>query len=175
MKKTHASFGLVLIVTLPVFGQHHQQPLVTFESPTVCHGDHGSWRWSAKTDTERPPDTIAPDHHVKPSDIAAWDDPDHEIKSRTPRFDREKEWFAMTGRVAQVKAEEDGDLHVELRDADNPHGVRVVVEVPLDHHGGKTPWNSIRETFFAWNDQTFPFDTRTGHRLLPPNTPWSES
>jgi hypothetical protein len=30
------------------------------------------------------------------------------------------------------KAEEDGDLHIELRDADNPHGVRVVVEVPLD-------------------------------------------
>jgi hypothetical protein len=64
-----------------------------------------------------------------------------------------------------VKAEEDGDLHIELRDADNPHGVRVVVEVPLDHHGGKTPWNGIRETVFRWSDQTFPFETRTGHRL----------
>ena len=41
----------------------------------------------------------------------------------------------MTGRVAHVKAEEDGDLHIELRDA------------------------------FGWSDQTFPFDTRTGHRL----------
>jgi hypothetical protein len=28
----------------------------------------------------------------------------------------------VTGQVAQVKAEEDGDLHIELRDADNPHG-----------------------------------------------------
>src|SRR5262249_32724332 len=64
-----------------------------------------------------------------------------------------------------VKAEEDGDLHIELRDADNPHGVRVVVEVPLDHHGGKTPWNGIRETVFGWGDQKFPFDTRTGHKL----------
>jgi len=36
-------------------------------------------------------------------------------------------------RVAGVKAEEDGDLHIELRAEDNPHGVRVVVEVPLDH------------------------------------------
>ena len=71
----------------------------------------------------------------------------------------------LTGRVAHVKAEEDGDLHIELRDADNPHGVRVVVEVPLDHHGGKTPWNAIRETVFGWSDQTFRFDTRTGHRL----------
>jgi len=55
-----------------------------------------------------------------------------EVKSRSPRFGREKEWFVVTGRVAQVKAEEDGDLHIELRDADNPHGVLVVVEVPLD-------------------------------------------
>jgi hypothetical protein len=73
--------------------------------------------------------------------------------------------LALTGRVTGVKAEEDGDLHIELRDADNPHGVRVVVEVPLDRHGGKTPWNGIRENVFGWSDQTFPFDTRTGHRL----------
>jgi hypothetical protein len=71
----------------------------------------------------------------------------------------------VTGRVAHVKAEEDGDLHIELRDADNPHGARVVVEVPLDHHGGTTPWNDTREKVFAWSDQAFPFETRTGHRL----------
>jgi hypothetical protein len=59
-------FGLVLIAALPSFGQHHQKPPVTFESPTVCRGDHGFWRWSAKTDTALPPDTIAPDHHIKP-------------------------------------------------------------------------------------------------------------
>jgi hypothetical protein len=105
------------------------------------------------------------DHHIKPSDIAAWDDPDREVTGHTQRLGREKEWFALIGRVAGVKAEEDGDLHIELRDADNPHGVRVVVEVPLDRHGGKTPWNPIRQTVFGWSDQTFPFDTRTGHRL----------
>jgi hypothetical protein len=71
----------------------------------------------------------------------------------------------VTGRVAHVKAEEDGDLHIELRDEDNPHGVRVVVEVPLDRHDGKTPWNAIRETVFGWSDQQFPFETRTCHRL----------
>jgi hypothetical protein len=159
-----APFGLLLISALTAFGQQHQ-PLVTFESPTVCHGAHGIWRWAAKTDTELPPATIAPDHHIKPSDIAAWDDPDREITGRSPRVGREREWFALTGQVAGVKAEEDGDLHIELRDPDNPHGVRVVVEVPLDRHGGKTPWNAIRETVFDWSDQTFPFDTRTGHRL----------
>jgi hypothetical protein len=116
MIKSRVSIGLLLTATLPAFGQHHHEPLVTFESPTVCRGDHGFWRWAAKTHTAAPPDTIAPDHHVKPSDIAAWDDPDREVKSRSPRFGREKEWFVLTGRVAQVKAEEDGDLHIELRD-----------------------------------------------------------
>jgi hypothetical protein len=153
MVKFRLPCGLLLIATLPAFGQ--QQPLVTFESPTVCLGAHGVWRWAAKNDTASPPDTITPDHHIKPSDIAAWDDLDREVKGRSPRFGREKEWFALTGRVAGVKAEEDGDLHIELRDADNPYGVRVVVEVPLDHHGGKTPWNPIRQTVFGWNDQKF--------------------
>jgi hypothetical protein len=74
---------------------------------------------------------------------------------------REREWFFVAGRVAGAKAEVDGDLHSELRDADKPHGVRVVVEVPLDRHGGKTPWNGIRETVFGWSDQKSPFDTRT--------------
>jgi hypothetical protein len=35
--KSPIPFGLLLVVTLPAFGQHHQ-PLVTFESPTVCQG-----------------------------------------------------------------------------------------------------------------------------------------
>jgi hypothetical protein len=41
----------------------------------------------------------------------------------------------------------------------------VVAEVPLDRHGGKMPWNGIRETVFGWSDQKFPFDTRRGHKL----------
>jgi hypothetical protein len=88
--KVLCSLSVLLLPASPALGQHHHQPLVTFDSPTVCHGEHGSWRWSTKTDTELPPDTIAQDHHIKPSDIAAWDDPDHDIKSRSPRFGREK-------------------------------------------------------------------------------------
>jgi hypothetical protein len=41
----------------------------------------------------------------------------------------------------------------------------VVVEVPLDHHGGKTPWNPIRQMVFGWSDQKSPFDTSIGHGL----------
>src|SRR5262249_48729712 len=98
-------FGLLLVAALPAFGQH-QQPLVTYESPMVCRGDHGFWRWAAKTDTASPPDTIAPDHHIKPSDIAAWDDPDREPQWHSPRFGREKEWFALTGYSARGPGED---------------------------------------------------------------------
>jgi hypothetical protein len=164
MERSHLALSL-LLVALPASAQEHEKPLVTFRSPTECHGAHGSWRWAAKTCTDMPPEHIAPDHHIQPSDIACWDASDHEIKSRSPRSGREKDWFVLTGRVAHVKAEEDGDLHIELCDADNPHSVRVVVEVPVDHHGGKMPWNGIRETVFSWSDQALPFDIRTGHWL----------
>src|SRR5262249_46492707 len=105
-----APFGLLLTALPPAFGQQHQKPVVTFESPTICRGSHGLWRWAAKTDTALPPDTIAPDHNIKPSDIAAWENPDREVTWYSPRVGREKEWFVLTGQVAKVKAEEDGDL-----------------------------------------------------------------
>src|SRR5262249_42582233 len=132
---------------------------VSFDSPTECHGAHGAWRWAVKTDTHLPPASIAQDHRIKPSDMAGWGAPDREVSSQSPRFGREQEWFAVTGLVVGVKAEEDGDLRIDLRDGDNPHGVLVVVEVPLDCHGGKTPWNPIRQTVFGWSAQTFPFQT----------------
>jgi hypothetical protein len=94
---------LFLIAILPLSAQHHDKPLVTFESPTLCHGDHGAWRWAAKTATELPPDTVSADHHIKPSDIAAWGD--REATWHSPRFGREKEWFAVvTHRLAQNPA-----------------------------------------------------------------------
>jgi hypothetical protein len=165
MSRISLAVGFVLAVTAPISAQHHQQPLVMFESPTQCQNAHGVWRWAAKTTTEMPPAVIAEDHHVKPSDIAGWDEPDREIKSRSPRFGLENQWFVVTGRVIDVKAEEDGDLHVELCDAHNARSVRVVVEIPVDHHGGQTPWNGMREMVFGWSDQAFPFETRTGHKL----------
>ena len=159
------ALGVAVVIVGSSWGQHRQQPLVTFESPTECQNAHGVWRWAAKTDLTPPPASIPPAYHLRPSDIAAWDGPNREIHSRSPRTGRELECYALTGRVLQVKAEEDGDLHIELVDMDNAHSVHVIVEVPLDRHGGRTPWNPIRQRVFAWSDQTFPFETRTGHKL----------
>jgi hypothetical protein len=165
MVRTAVALSVAVVVVGSLAGQHRQQPLVTFESPTECQNAHGVWRWAAKTDLTPPPGSLAAGYHVRPSDIAAWEAPDHEIRGRSPRTGRELQWYALTGRVVQVNAEEDGDLHVELVDVDNPHSVHVVVEVPLDRHGGQTPWNPIRQTVFGWSDQTFPFEMRTGHKL----------
>ena len=50
----------------------------------------------------------------------------------------------LTGRVVAVKAETDGDLHVELRDAAGDKPGIVIVEVPA-----KPQWREIRNTVFG--------------------------
>jgi hypothetical protein len=130
-----------------------------------CKGDHGKWRWHVKTERDRPPADIPTDHRVTPSDIAGWDPPEGKITSRTPRVGRETEWYELTGRVTLVKAEEDGDLHIQLRDAKGGGRMQVVVEAPVDHGHPDSGWSYIRKTVFGWSDQDFPFTTKTGHRL----------
>jgi hypothetical protein len=142
------SFGL-LLATLPAFDQQHQKPLVTFESPTACRGAYGFWRWAAKTDTASPPDTIAPDHHIKPSDIAEGKIPTGKSSGILRASVARRNGLLSRAGSPMGRPNEDGDLHIELRDADNPHGVRVVVEVPLDHHGGMTPWTGSHNGYEA--------------------------
>src|SRR5689334_12798461 len=96
---------------------------VVFVSPTECHGEHGVYRWDVKTDHEVPPDTIPAANKVKPSDIGKWAPPRGVITKQTPRSGREKEWFEVTGKVTLVKVEEDGDLHIQLVDADGSSNV----------------------------------------------------
>src|SRR5436190_10100856 len=107
-----------------------QPPLVFFNSPCECVGSHGEYRWLVKTDAETPPGSISPDHKIKPSDVGAWLGPGGKFHEDTPRSDKENQWFEVTGRVTLVRAEADGDLHIQLMDADGANPVNVVVEVP---------------------------------------------
>jgi hypothetical protein len=134
-------------------------------SPVECKGDHGKWRWKVKTEKDRLPANIPADHRVTPADIAAWEPPEARITTRTPRVGREKEWYELTGRVVLVKAEEDGDLHIQLGDPKGRGRMEVVVEVPVDHGHPDSDWSDIRKIVFAWSDQKFPFTTLTGHKL----------
>jgi hypothetical protein len=130
-----------------------------------CRADHGKWRWKVKTQKAWPPAEIPTDHRITPSDVADWDPPEGKITTRTPRIGRETEWYELTGRATLVKAEEDGDLYIQLRDHKGGGRMQVVVEVPVDHGHPDSAWSNIRKTVFGWSDQEFPFTTKTGHKL----------
>ena len=72
----------------------------------------------------------------------------------------------LTGRVVAAKAETDGDLHVELRDATGDKPGIVIVEVPA-----KPQWCEIRNTVFGWTRTQFPFHTSSAKKLTLDQTP----
>jgi len=129
---------------------------VTFFAEDDSDGAHGVYRWDVKIDMETPPDVIADDHKVKPSTIGDWPAPKGKITSKTPRSGREKEWFEVTDEVVLMKAEDDGDLHIQIADADNADSVQVVVEIPVRQFTSESPWTDIRREAFSWTDVTFP-------------------
>ena len=140
--------------------------IVTYEDECHCDGNHGVWRWTAKTEEEMPPAAIPPSHDIRPSDIAAWAGPGGDFHKDTPRSGKELQWFTVTGQVTKVKAEADGDLHVQLVDADGSGDVEIVVEFPM----GST-WCAMRHTVFGWTGQNFPFTTKSGRTLKLVNQP----
>lgn len=138
---------------------------VIFASPVECTGEHSVYRFDVKMDQEVPPQAIDPKNKVKPSDIGNWPVPRGVITRNTPRSGREKEWFEVTGRVSLVKAEEDGDLHIQLVDVDGASKVNVVVEVPVKQLVGESPWDGIRREVFSWTNTKFPFSTMSSKKL----------
>jgi hypothetical protein len=87
-------------------------PLVTYESPCECRDNHGKHRWSEKNDPALPPTDTSAIQAVAPSDIFNWQGPTEPLKSSSERIAAEQKWYALTGRVIELRAEEDGDLHV---------------------------------------------------------------
>lgn len=72
----------------------------------------------------------------------------------------EQRWFALTGRVAGMKVEHDGDIHLELVDAnDNKQGI-VGVEIPPGEM-----WCGLRKLAFSWTNQHFPFKVSSSKGL----------
>jgi hypothetical protein len=92
-----------------------ESPPVTFESPCECRDNHGKGRWAVKNDPSTPPSDASAIQAVTPSDIFSWLGPGVHLTGRSERTGIENNWFALTGRVVAVKAETDGDLHIELQ------------------------------------------------------------
>jgi hypothetical protein len=92
-------------------------PKVTFVSPCSCHGSHRKGRWAQKNDASLPPADAHAVHAVTPSDIFNWKGPTAHLTRRSKRIVAENSWFALTGRVIDLKVEADGDIHIALKDA----------------------------------------------------------
>ena len=127
---------------------------VTFVSACECQGDHGVDRWTPKTDTSILPifQSVTP---ITPSEIYKWPGPGPNVpltKKTETRLPSEQKWYAVTGRIVDVRVEADGDIHVMLRDASGNKTGTVGAEIPL----GST-WCDIRKTVFGWTNAKFPF------------------
>src|SRR5215831_8715865 len=103
---------------------------MTCDLPCDCHDAYGEGRWSVKIDTSLPPTDASAIQAVTPSDMFSWPGPDVPLKMQSERTGIENKWFALTGRVVELKVEEDGDLHIALHDATGDKPGVVVCEVP---------------------------------------------
>jgi hypothetical protein len=90
----------------------------------------------------------------------SWPGPDAPITMQSECTGIENKWFALSGRVVELKVEEDGDLHIALHDATGDKPGVVVCEVPA-----KPQWCEIRTTVFSWTPTRFPFHTGTAKKL----------
>src|SRR5215510_446208 len=135
-------------------------PLVTFESPCECQDNHGKQRWAEKNDPEQPPTDARVIQAVTPSDIFNWQGPTEYLVPSSERIWSEQKWYALTGRVVDLRAEEDGDLHIALQDVTGDKPGAVVVEIPA-----KPEWCELRKIVFGWTEVQFPFRVRSGRKL----------
>ena len=119
-------------------------PLVTYESPCECLDNHGKQRWAAKNDAAQPPTDASAIQTVTPSDIFNWQGPTEYLVPSSERIWSEQKWYALTGRVVELRAEEDGDLHIALQDATGDKPGVVVVEIPA-----KPQWCQLRQAAWA--------------------------
>ena len=102
---------------------------VTCDSPCDCHNAHGEARWSVKTDASLPPTDANAIQAVTPSEMFSWPGPDAALTMQSERTGIGNKWFALTGRVVELKVEEDGDLHIALHDVTGDKPGVVVCEV----------------------------------------------
>jgi hypothetical protein len=111
-----------LIVAALFYSNAAAAPLVMFESPCECLDNHGKQRWAEKNDPALPPTDTSAIQVVTPSDIFSWQGPTEYLVPSSERIWSEQKWYALTGRVVDLRAEEDGDLHIllKMRLATNP-------------------------------------------------------
>ncbi|MEP6822947.1 MAG: hypothetical protein ABI946_11420 [Chthoniobacterales bacterium] len=137
----------LFILALPcaVAAEPKKRPPTYFDSPCKCRGDHGEDRWKAKTDKAGVPRGALAIRVSTPSELYEWVGLAG-LKDDSPRkAPEESRWVRVSGRVVEVKAEADGDVHFALEDASGNKRGRILAEVPYGEH-----WCALRQAVFAW-------------------------
>jgi len=87
---------------------------VTCDSPCDCQNAHDEGLWSVKTDASLPPTDVSAIQAVTPSEMFSWPGPDAALTMQSERTGIENKWYALKGRVVELKVEADGDLHITV-------------------------------------------------------------
>jgi len=154
---------LAPFVVASAFAKSTAVPEVIFVSSCECQGFHGKNRWVAKTDLSPVPLDKSAIQLVTPSQIYEWEGPGPNVLlmgTTEARMPSEQKWYNLTGRVAGLKVEADGVIHIALEDAEGNRVGTVSAEIPV---GQK--WCEIRQTVFGWTMQRFPFTLKTAKKL----------
>jgi len=93
-----------------------------------------------------------------------WQGPTEYLVPSSERIWSGQKWYALRGRVVDLRAKEDGDLHIALQDVTGDKPSTVVVEIPA-----KPQWCEIHTTVFSWTPTRFPFHTGTAKKLTSVN------
>jgi hypothetical protein len=81
------------------------------------------------------------------------------LKRSSARIAAEQKWHALTGGVVEIRAEEDGDLHIALQDATGDKPGIAVAEIPAKP---QKEWCELRKIVFGWT----PIEDRAPAALL---------
>jgi hypothetical protein len=65
----------------------------------------------------------------------SWPGPDAALTMQSERTGIENKWYALKGRVVELKVEEDGDLHIALHDATGDKPVSLFVKYLQNRSG----------------------------------------
>jgi hypothetical protein len=161
----HALFSTLLaaFVIAPAFTKSVAAATVTFVSPCECQGQKNGSRWPAKTDPSPVPSDGSTIQSVMPSQIYEWKGPESSVRltpATDTRIAAEQKWYNLTGSLVSVKVEDDGDITLVLKDADNKKAGSVNAEIPVGPQ-----WCDLRKLVFSWTTQSFPFSFKASQKL----------
>ena len=129
-----------------------QALLIAYKSPRECRENHGKYRWSEQYDPALPPTDASAIQAVAPSDIFNWTGPKEHLTSSSEPIAAEEKWYAVAGRVVELTAEADRDLHIALQDATGDRPGFVVAEIPA-----KPQWCELRQIVLPGRMYNFRF------------------